>query len=161
MFLHRWVLLVSLLAGAAGIWAVAAAFTEYRDAARAFATVDIAYVPGSFVWLAPDYSAGRAELVVTNHSPADVTIEFLDARLYFDGEFAGAHYAAWQPLQVARGTTATVALDLRVATSGIQARGGDAELALRGAARLRFAGIERPLTTRLRGAIGRVPAGGP
>lgn len=156
MYLNRWVLLLSLLAGIAGTGAAGHAFVEYRNAVRAYSQVEAEYVPGSFRWL--DVSTGETTLRIVNRSPRAVTVEHLELRLYVDGQFAGADYAPWEHLRIERQSEATVVRPVQVAISALLPVAPTGELALRGQLRLRFEGIERPLTVRLEIAVGHAGA---
>lgn len=156
MYLNRWVLLLSLIAGVLGIWAIERAFGDYRQAAESFTEVSASYVPDSFVWHDAEFSTGEAQFVVANDTPDAVTIEFVQLRLYLDGAFAGAEYAGWQPVVVAAGEETRFTSTFQVTTPELQPRGDSAELSVRGDLRLRFAEIERPLVIRARDTIGQV-----
>jgi hypothetical protein len=155
MYLNRWVLLISCIAGVAGIVALADAFLEYRDTVQAYTQVDVAHDSGSVVW---DDGNTRVTLqvIITNRSPATVTVEYLDLRLHADGKFAGADYDAWQPVTVASRASEQRSVTLEVSNSQLQDQFERAELSLRGEVRLRFAGVERPLTQRVSITLGRI-----
>lgn len=150
MYLNRWVLLLSAILGIAGGVALAGAFAEYRDAVRRYTQVEIAPVPGSVRWNA-DRTAVTLGLSVTNHTPASATVEYLDLRLYAAGAFAGADYEGWQPLTVASGASEQRALTLEISDPGLagERAAGATEFSARGEARVRFAGVERPVTLRV------------
>jgi hypothetical protein len=156
MYLNRWVLLVSLAVGLAGTAAVGRAFAEYRDATRAYSAIEVTYVPGSFAWQDTAFSGGQAELRISNRSPRRVTVEFFDVNLYLDGQFAGSDYTTWQPIDVARDGEQHVTTPLELAISSLRPQAAEADVTLRGQVRLRFDGIERPLTLRFRIPVGRV-----
>lgn len=156
MYLNRWVLLLSLIAGVLGVWAIGRAFADYRQAAESFSEVSASYVPQSFVWRDAEFSTGEAEFIVVNNTPAAVTIEFVQLRLYVDGAFAGAEYSGWEPVIVPAGDETRFTSTFQVTTPELQPQGGSAELSVRGDLRLRFAEIERPLVIRARDTIGHV-----
>lgn len=156
MYLNRWVLLLSLIIGALGIWSIQRAFVDYRQAAESFTEVSVSYVPDSFVWRDPTYSTGQADFRVVNDTPEAVTIELAQLRLYFDGAFAGAEYAGWEPVVVPEGEEMRFTSAFQVTTPRLDSRGDEAEISVRGDLRLRFDGIERPLVVRVRDTIGRV-----
>jgi hypothetical protein len=152
VYLNRWVLLLSLIVGLAGVAATGRAFAEYRDAVRAYSQVEAVYVPRSFSW--DDASTGSVTLRIVNRSPRAVTVEHLELRLYLDGQFAGADYDPWQPLRVERQSEVPVTRSLQVAISALQPVAATARIAIRGELRLQFDGIERPLTVRVRIDVG-------
>ncbi len=156
MRVNRWIMLVSLVIGLAGVWLVYNAASTYVAATRAYANVDVRYEQGSFVWLDPAFESGRADVTIHNNSDTDVTVTTLDLHLYFDDEFAGSRYTTWEPLDIPKGTTATVPTEFKVAISRIRPLGGSATLLLNGSITLEFAGVNEPLTFPLRGTIGQV-----
>src|SRR5687768_14820156 len=153
MYLHRWVLLVSLVGGLLGSVAAARAFTAYRDAARAYSQVEVVYVPGSFDWRDAGLTTARIELDILNRPPRQVPVEFLTVNLYLDGQFVGSDYTTWQPLAIARQADARVETTLQIAGDTLRAGAPSAEIALRGEVRLRFDSIERPLALRFRSVV--------
>ena len=150
-------LLVSLIAGVAGSVALVDAVREYRDTVRAYAQVEVAHEPASVVW---HDSATRPTLeltiVIANDSPVRVTAEYLDLRLYAEGEFAGADYDDWQPVTIASLASERRDVSLEISNSELEDDIGRADLSLRGEVRLRFDGVERPLTQRISIVLGRV-----
>lgn len=157
MRVNRWVMLVSLVIGLAGAWFVYDASSTYVSATRAYASVDVRYVSGSFVWLDPQFEQGRADLTIHNESDSNVTVALLNLYLYFDGEFAGARYTPWEPLEIPRGTAATVTTVFTTSISRIRPLGDSADLSLTGSITLEFEDVNEPLTFPLRGTIGQVP----
>lgn len=156
MRVNRWIMLVSLAVGLAGIWFVYDAASTYVAATRAYASVDVRYEPDSFVWLDPEFERGRANLTIHNESDSDVTVALLELHLYFGEEFAGSRYTPWEPLEIPSGTSATVTTEFQVAITRIRPQGGTTELSLRGSITLEFADVNEPLTFPLRGTIGQV-----
>ena len=71
-------------------------------------------------------------MVIINDSPADAVVENLNIYLRFDGEFAGTNYERFAPLEVPKGETRVVTLDLLISTPSIQPKGGTAQLSLDG-----------------------------
>lgn len=156
MRVNRWVMLVSLAVGLTGVWFVYDATSSYVGATRAYASVDVRYEQGSFVWLDPGFDSGRADLTIHNESDTDVTVALLQLHLYFGEEFAGSRYTPWEPLLIRSGDTATVTTEFDVSISRIQPQGGTADLSLTGSITLEFDGVNEPLTFPLRGTIGQV-----
>lgn len=156
MRLNRWVMLISLIAGVAGIWFVVSAFDDYLTATRSFTQVEVTYVDDSFVWLDPNYEQGQADITITNNAGRAMTIEYLNLSLAFDGEFAGAWYDRWEPMEIPAGESITVTAVYTVTQNSIQSQGGDANLTTRGRMRLAFDEIEEPLTINIRREFGQV-----
>ena len=115
---NRWVLLASFIVGAIGLWSYVTAIQDYRRTAGAYTSVDAEFIPGSFVWLDADYETAEADFVITNDSQADATVDFLILRLYFDGEFAGAQYRPWSPVDIPRGSEQVVTVPFESCYSG-------------------------------------------
>jgi hypothetical protein len=160
VYLNRWVLLLSCVAGVIGLVMLTGAFMEYRDSVRAYSRVEVTYDPGSVVW---DTSNRQMELTlriaIINRSSATVTAEYLDLRLYTNGVFAGADYDDWQPIAIPALFSEERTVSLEVSNPALQdqiAQGQfrQSTLTIRGEVRLRFAGIERPLTQRVSLALG-------
>ena len=80
MYLNRWVLSLSLIAGVVGIWSVQRAFSEYRQAAASFASISASYVPDTSVWLDSEFSSGQEAFVVINDTAESMTIEFVQTQ---------------------------------------------------------------------------------
>lgn len=156
MRVNRWIMLISLLIGLAGIWFVYDASSTYVSAIRAYSGVGVTYESDSFVWLDPDYENGRAELTIHNNSDTEVTVTLLDLYIYFDDEFAGARYIPWEPLIIPEGMSETVPAEFDISISRIRPLGGTAELALGGSITIEFDGVNEPLTFPLRRTIGQV-----
>lgn len=156
MRVNRWVMLVSVLIGLAGSWFAYDAAATYVAATRAYSAVDVRYVPDSFVWADPAFGSGRADFVIHNGSESDVTITTLTLHLYFDGEFAGSRYTTWDPLEIPKGTDATVTPEFTVSISRLQPQGGTAALGVHGNITVEFKDVKEPLTFPLRGTIGQV-----
>ena len=156
MRVNRWIMLVSLVIGLAGVWFVYDASSSYIAATRAYTSVDLQYEEGSFVWLDPAFERGRADLTIHNNSDSDVTVTLLDLYLYFDDEFAGARYSTWEPLDISAGTSETVTTVFEVAISRIRPLGDTAELRLGGSTTLEFENVSEPLTYSLGTTIGQV-----
>jgi hypothetical protein len=148
---------VSLVVGLLGGWSLWAAASQYNSTIETYTEIDIAYQPGSFVWLDPTFHDARLTMVVTNDSPADATVQNLDVFLRFDGEFAGTNYARFAPLVVERGASRAIELEIQVSTPSVQARGGTAMLTLDGSSTIDFDGIRRELTLNVNDEIGVVP----
>ncbi|MBA2452445.1 MAG: hypothetical protein H0V47_04705 [Chloroflexia bacterium] len=156
MRVNRWIMLVSLAVGLAGVWFVYDAASTYVAATRAYASVDVRYESDSFIWLDPAFERGRADITIHNESDSNVTVALLDLHLYFDDEFAGSRYTPWQPLEIPSGTSAVVTTEFQIAISRIRPQGGTADLSLRGSITLEFDDVSEPLTFPLRGTIGQV-----
>ncbi|HYI15547.1 MAG TPA: hypothetical protein VEX37_09155 [Thermomicrobiales bacterium] len=153
-------LAVSLALGVAGLVALVTATSEYNSTLETYTELSIRYEPDSFVWTEPDFSAATTRMVIVNDSPADAVVENLNVYLRFDGEFAGTNYERFPGVEVPKGETRVVTLDLLVSTPSIQAQGGTAELSLTGSATVQFEGVERDLNLNVRERIGVVPAEG-
>ncbi len=151
-------LAVSMALGAAGLVSLVAAVSEYNSTLETYTELSIRYEPDSFVWVEPDFSAATTRMVIVNDSPADAIVENLNVFLHFDGEFAGTNYERFPGVEVPKGETRVVTLDLLVSTPSIQAEGGTAELSFTGSARVQFEGVERDLNLPVRERIGVVPA---
>jgi hypothetical protein len=156
MRVNRWVMLASLIIGLTGTWFIYDATSTYVSAARAYTSVDVVYERGSFIWLEPDFGRAYAEITIHNRSESDITVTTLSQYLYFDGEFAGARYTPWQPVDIARGESLTIPTEFTVATARIQPRGGTGHLSLGGMISIEFNDVKQPLTFRLSGNIGQV-----
>ena len=154
------VLAVSLALGVAGLVSLVAAISEYNSTLETYTELSIRYEPDSFVWVEPDFSAATTRIVIVNGSPADAVVENLNVFLRFDGEFAGTNYERFPGVEVPKGETRVVTLDLLVSTPSIQAEGGTAELSFTGSASVRFDGVERDLHLNVRERVGVVPAEG-
>lgn len=155
------VLAVSLALGVAGLVSLVAAMSEYNSTLETYTQLSIRYEPDSFVWVEPDFGAATTRMVVTNDSPADAVVENLNVFLRFDGEFAGTNYERFAALEVPKGETRVVTLDLLISTPSIQAEGGTANLSFTGSATVRFDGVERDLNLNVNEQVGVVPAEGP
>jgi hypothetical protein len=153
-------LAVSLALGVAGLISLVAAVSEYNSTLETYTELSIRYEPDSFAWTSPDFSAATTRMVIVNDSPADALIENLDVFLRFDGEFAGTNYERFAAVEVPKGETRVITLELLVSTPSIQAQGGTAELSFTGSARVQFEGVERDLNLNVREQIGVVPAEG-
>ncbi len=154
---NRYIILVSILLGAFGAWFSADAVGQYLNTARSFASVDARYVEDSFVWLDPEHERATADFVITNESDNDARLSYFAIMLYFDGQFAGARYDQWEPIDIPAGDSVTVEINFLTSITQIRPEGSDAELSVRGQLRLDFEGIERDMTVPARGTIGRVP----
>jgi hypothetical protein len=148
---------VSLVLGVTGLVSLVTAMSEYNSTLKTYTQLSIRYEPDSFVWLEPDFSSAQARMVIINDSPADAVVENLSVFLRFDGEFAGTNYERFQPLDVPKGETRIVTLDLLVSTPSVQPQGGTAQLSLDGSATADFEGVERNLHLNVRERIGVVP----
>jgi hypothetical protein len=148
MYLNRWVLLISCAGGFVGALLLAGAFSDYRAAVRAYSEVNVTHAPDSAIW-SDSGTRLTLDLVIDNHSPSTVTIEHLELRLYASGVFAGADYAAWEPVTVPRESQVTVPIAVDVSNADVAGRMEGADMSLRGETRLRFTGVERPLTQRI------------
>ena len=156
MRVNRWVMLASLVIGLTGAWFIYDASSSYISTTRAYTSVNVSYERGSFIWLDPEFGRAYAEVTINNDSDSDITVTTLTLYLYFDGEFAGARYTPWEPVNIARGESLTVPTEFTVATASIQGRGGTGNLSLGGNIALEFADIREPLTFSLSGNIGQV-----
>ena len=116
-------LAVSLVLGIAGIISLVSAVSEYTSTLETYTELSIRYEPDSFQWLAPDFRAARLRMVIINDSPANATVENLNTYLRFDGDFAGTNYDRFPPLEVPRGESRTVELELLITTPSIPAEG--------------------------------------
>lgn len=153
-------LVVSLAFGVAGLVSLVTAMSEYNSTLETYTQLSIRYEPDSFAWVEPDFGAATTRMTIINDSPADAVIENLSVYLRFDGEFAGTNYDPFAALEVPRGETRVVTLDLLVSTPSIQAQGGTAELSFTGSATVQFEGVERDLNLRVNERIGVVPGEG-
>jgi hypothetical protein len=153
-------LAISLALGVAGLISLVAAMSEYNSTLETYTELSIRYEPDSFVWTEPDFSAATTRMVIVNDSPADAVVENLNVYLRFDGEFAGTNYERFAPVEVPKGESRTVSLDLVISTPSIQAQGGTAQLSFTGSASVQFEGIERDLNLNVRERVGVVPAEG-
>lgn len=153
-------LAVSLALGVAGLVSLVAAMSEYNSTLETYTELSIRYEPDSFGWTEPDFSAATTRMVIVNDSPADAVVENLNVYLRFDGEFAGTNYERFAAVEVPKGESRVVSLDLLVSTPSIQAEGGTAELSFTGSASVAFEGIERDLNLNVREWVGVVPAEG-
>ena len=149
------VMTVSAVVGLLGVWSLWDAAEQYTSTLRTYRELEVAYQPGSFVWLDVDYGRARLALVITNGSPVDATIQTLDVHLLFDGEFAGSNYGGFEPLPVPRGESRAIDIELTMTRPSLQPRGGTAELRLGGGIVARFEGIQRPFALDVRGTIDR------
>lgn len=153
-------LAVSLALGVAGLVSLVAAMSEYNSTLETYTELSIRYEPDSFGWTEPDFSSATTRMVIVNDSPADAVVENLNVYLRFDGEFAGTNYERFAAVEVPKGESRVVSLDLLVSTPSIQAEGGTAELSFTGSASVAFEGIERDLNLNVREWVGVVPAEG-
>jgi hypothetical protein len=151
---------VSLVLGIAGLVSLVSAMSEYNSTLKTYTQLSVRYEPDSFVWIEPDFGAAQTRMVIINDSPADAVVKNLNVFLRFDGEFAGTNYERFQPLDVPKGETRVVTLDLLVSTPSVQPKGGTAQLSLDGSATADFDGVERDLHLNVRERIGVVPAEG-
>ena len=154
---NRYVILVSILLGAFGAWFTADAVGQYLNTARSFAAVDAHYVEDSFRWLDPNHEEALADFVIVNDSDNDARLSHFGLSLFFDGEFAGARYRQWEPVDVPAGESVQVEIHFQTSITRVRDQGSDAELSVRGRLRLDFEGIERDMTVRTSGTLGRVP----
>lgn len=154
---NRYIILVSVLFGVFGIWFSAQAVGQYLNTVRSFANIELAYVEDSFAWEDPEHERANAEFVIRNDSENDATITYLGLNLLFDGEFAGARYQPWDPLDVPAGESVTVEVPFLVSSERLRPAGSEAELGLSGEMGLEFEGIQRDMTVRVAETIGRVP----
>lgn len=153
----RWFWLVigiSGLLGVGGAWALAEGVSQYNGTLRAYAAMEVRYVPDSFVWLDPDYASGQATIRFTNGSPSIATIEAMQVFLRFDGAFAGATYTPFEPLTLRPGETKDVDLLLTVTSGSQQPRGGEANLSINGWMRLSYLDLDRTVTLNIGDRIG-------
>ena len=153
-------LAVSLILGVAGTISLVAAVSEYNSTLETYTQLSIRYEPDSFAWVEPDFSAATTRMVIVNESPADAFVENLNVFLHFDGEFAGTNYERFPGIDVPKGETRVVTLNLSVTTPSIQPQGGTAQLSFTGSARVEFDGVERDLQLNVREQVGVVPAEG-
>ena len=153
-------LAVSLALGVAGLVSLVTAVSEYNSTLETYTELSIRYEPDSFSWVAPDFSAATTQMVIVNDSPADAYVENLSVFLRFDGEFAGTNYDRFPGIEVPKGESRVVTLDLQVSTPSVRPEGGTAELSFAGSARVQFDGVERDLHLPVRETIGVVPAEG-
>ena len=149
-------MLASLVIGLAGSWFIYDAVSTYVSTTRAYTSVDVSYEQGSFVWLEEDFGSAYAEVTVHNRSQSDITVTNLTLYLYVDGNFAGARYTPWDPVDIEKGDSITVPTEFSVATASVQPRGGSGNLSLGGNIALEFADVREPLTFNLGGDIGQV-----
>jgi hypothetical protein len=154
---NRYIILLSILLGAAGTWLTADAVGQYLNTARSFASVHAQYVEGSFAWEDPQHERAHATFAITNNGDNDARLTHLGMNLYFDGQFAGARYEQWEAIEVPAGESVEVDVPFLISISERRPDGSDAELSVRGQLRLEFEGIERPMTVPARGTIGQVP----
>jgi hypothetical protein len=154
---NRYMILVSILFGAFGAWFSAEAVGQYLNTTRSFASVDTRYVEGSFSWEDSDHEEATAEVVITNDSDNNATLDYLGMNLYFDGTFAGARYEPWDAIDIPSGESVSVEIPFLVSITEMRSQGSEAELSLRGQMRLNFEGIERDMTVPTGGTIGQVP----
>ncbi len=160
MRLNPIILILTLVVGIGGLAAGLRAFSTYGDAAEAFTTVELVYVPDSFEWQSDDFETGTATFRLVNASRFPADVEGFSVALYFDGEFAGSDYGTWEPVVVSAGESREFSSEFTVASNSIQAEGGTANLSFSGQVLVRFAKFEQPLSFRFRGAIGQVAASG-
>lgn len=153
-------LAVSLALGVAGLVSLVAAMSEYNSTLETYTELSIRYEADSFTWVAPDFGAAQTRLVIRNDSPADATVENLNIYLRFDGEFAGTNYERFPTVEVPKGESRVVTLDLLISTPSIQAEGGTANLTFDGSATVKFKDVERNLNLNVREQVGVVPAEG-
>lgn len=159
--MSRWfnqiVLSVALLVGVVGGWSLRDGAGQYVSTSRAFANVTVEYQQGSFAWLAPDGRRAHLSFVVTNGSARAATLESLDIHLLFGEDFAGTNYDPFVPVAVPAGESRLVDLEILVTSLSKLPLAGTSELAVRGNATFRFAGIQRARGLDVRGEIGVVP----
>lgn len=153
---NRYIILVSVVLGIAGAWLSADAVGQYLNAARSFASVHAIYVEDSFTWEDAQHENASAEFVITNDSDNDARLAHFSVNLYFDGRFAGARYAQWEPVEIPAGTSVTVDAPFIVSISELRPQGSDAELSVQGQMRLEFENVGRDMTVPARGTIGYV-----
>ncbi len=156
MRLRLSIILITVVIGVGGIWAIQRAISQYVDVTEAITKVEIEYLPDSFVWLDPAFDEGRAQVQITNRSDRLVTVEHLELNLYFDGQFAGSWYEPWEATRVAPGKTMTFDVTYQVTSNSIQDQGAVANLSTRGITKLTYHDIGEPFTIRLSGTIGQV-----
>ncbi|HEX5164004.1 MAG TPA: hypothetical protein VFV93_01305 [Thermomicrobiales bacterium] len=154
-------LVVSGVMGVAGIVSLVAAMADYNSTLETYTQLSIGYEPESFAWVEPDFGAATTRIAIVNDSPADAVVENLNLYLRFDGEFAGTNYERFAPVEVPKGETRVVTLNLEVSTPSIQPEGGTAQLSLDGWATVHFDGVERELRLKVDEPIGVVPWEGP
>lgn len=154
---NRYVILVSILLGSFGLWFSADAVGQYLDTVRSFAGIEYSYVEDSFEWRDPEHRRGTAEFRIHNDADNAVTIAHLEARLYFDGEFAGARYTDWDAVEIPAGETTVVEVPFLTSIERMRPAGSEAELSVESELRLDFEGIEREMTVRASDSIGTVP----
>jgi hypothetical protein len=147
MYLNRWVMLASCIAGIIGIVALVDAFREYRGTIRTYSEVEFTHAPESLVW-SDNGATLTVAIRIENDSPATVTVEYLGVRLHVDGAFAGADYGGWQPLAIPPASRDQRDVTIELSNRALRERASAGRLTLRGEARLRFDGIARPLTQR-------------
>lgn len=153
----RWfwlVIGVSGLLGLGGAFALAEGVSQYNGTLRAYAAMEFAYEPNSFVWLDPAHGSGRATVRFTNGSPSTATVEAVQLFLRFDGAFAGATYDPFEPLTLRPGETNTVDLLFTVTSGSQQPRGGEANLTINGWMRLSYLDLDRTVTLNIGDRIG-------
>jgi hypothetical protein len=154
---NRYIILISILFGAFGAWFSADAVGQYLNTARSYAAVDAYYVEDSFAWEDPEHERARAEFVIVNDSDNDARLSYFGMNLMFDGQFAGARYEPWDPIDIPAGESATVEVPFLISISSLRPEGSDAELSVRGQLRLDFETVERDMSVPMSGTIGRVP----
>lgn len=155
----RWfwlVIGVSGLLGLGGVWALTEGISQYNGTLRAYAAMEVRYVPDSFVWLDPTYGSGRATIRFTNGSPSTATVEAMQLFLRFDGAFAGATYEPFEPLKLRPGETKDVDLLFTVTSGSQQPRGAEANLTINGWMRLAYLELDRTVTLNVSDRIGQV-----
>jgi hypothetical protein len=154
---NRYIILLSLLLGAAGAWFTADAVGQYLNTARSFASVHAQYVEDSFVWEDPQHERAHVRFRITNNSDNDANLSHFSVNVYFDGTFAGARYDQWEAIEIPAGETIEVESPILISISELRPQGSEAEISMNGRLRLEFEGIERPMTVPTRGMIGQVP----
>ncbi len=155
----RWFWLVigiSGLLGLGGVWALAEGVSQYNGTLRAYAAMEVRYVPDSFVWLDPSYGSGVATIRFTNGSPSTATVEAMQLFLRFDGVFAGATYEPFEPVTLRPGETKNVDLLFTVTSGSQQPRGGEATLTINGWMRVSYLDLDRTVTLNVGDRIGTV-----
>jgi hypothetical protein len=153
---NRYIIIASILLGAIGTWLSVDAISQYMNMARSFSSVNARYVEESFAWEDPQHERANATFTVTNNSDNDATLDFLTMSVYFDGQFAGARYDSWAPLDIPAGESVELDLSFLISISELRPRGGEADITVRGQLRLDFEGIERDMTVPTSGRIGQV-----
>jgi|GEM_PF-2152320 len=150
-----WIIIgISGLLGATGAWAVVEGISQYNGTLRAYASMEVRYVPDSFVWQNPEFGSGRAEIRFTNGSPSTATVEAMQMFLRFDGVFAGATYEPFEAITLRPDETQVVEITFTVTSGSQQSRGGEANLAIDGWMRLDYIDLDRTVTLDIGDRIG-------